>query len=317
MLSLCTDFFFLNFNCKQSHDFCFTFSLTTGLEGKKEKRKKGKKVIEQFKVKQESTRAEPGMESRPELASHCKKEDKGKNVYNEIEPKKTHLSGNDDGCKNNEKGAQENAENKEKNDKNGTFWTVCPYCYYMYEYEKAFEEFCLRCQNCRRAFHGVAVVEPNKNMLVEGRDEYYSGLGYFVLKYSLKRSKKKKESGDEGKTYNVGEVVEISDDSDEDDGGGVNVKSGNGAKEDVLKGNVKGVMQESGNTEVINEEKRVVARKNVKSVPRNSKKVMGRGMKIRKIDGGSVRGSGTGETDLEFIEKDGDVYVGVKSIFDG
>lgn len=268
-------------------------------------------------MKQESTRAEPGMESRPELASHCKKEDKGKNVYNEIEPKKTHLSGNDDGCKNNEKGAQENAENKEKNDKNGTFWTVCPYCYYMYEYEKAFEEFCLRCQNCRRAFHGVAVVEPNKNMLVEGRDEYYSGLGYFVLKYSLKRSKKKKESGDEGKTYNVGEVVEISDDSDEDDGGGVNAKSGNGAKEDVLKGNVKGVMQESGNTEVINEEKRVVARKNVKSVPRNSKKVMGRGMKIRKIDGGSVRASGTGETDLEFIEKDGDVYVGVKSIFDG
>lgn len=283
--------------------------MTTGLEGKK--------VIEQLKVKQESTRAEPGMESRPELASHCKKEDKGKNVYNEIKPKKTHLSGNNDGCKNNEKGAQENAENKEKNDKNGTFWTVCPYCYYMYEYEKAFEEFCLRCQNCRRAFHGVAVVEPNKNMLVEGRDEYYSGLGYFVLKYSLKRSKKKKESGDEGKTYNVGEVVEISDDSDEDDGGGVNAKSGNGAKEDVLKGNVKGVMQESGNTEVINEEKRVVARKNVKSVPRNSKKVMGRGMKIRKIDGGSVRGSGTGETDLEFIEKDGDVYVGVKSIFDG
>ncbi|KAH6796878.1 hypothetical protein C2S52_021432 [Perilla frutescens var. hirtella] len=41
----------------------------------------------------------------------------------------------------------------------GTFWTMCPYCYYVYEYDKVFEDCCLRCANekCKRVLHAVAI----------------------------------------------------------------------------------------------------------------------------------------------------------------
>ncbi|KAK4751815.1 hypothetical protein SAY87_020613 [Trapa incisa] len=35
-----------------------------------------------------------------------------------------------------------------------TFWTTCPYCYYLHEYPTMYENCCLRCQECGRAFHG-------------------------------------------------------------------------------------------------------------------------------------------------------------------
>ncbi|KAL8532415.1 hypothetical protein ACS0TY_008858 [Phlomoides rotata] len=43
-----------------------------------------------------------------------------------------------------------------------TFWTMCPYCYYVFEYEKVFEDCCLRCANerCRRVLHAAAIAAP-------------------------------------------------------------------------------------------------------------------------------------------------------------
>ncbi|KAK9285379.1 hypothetical protein L1049_024570 [Liquidambar formosana] len=45
-------------------------------------------------------------------------------------------------------------------DGDGSFWTACPYCYYLYEYERVYVDCCLRCQNCRRAFHGAIIQSP-------------------------------------------------------------------------------------------------------------------------------------------------------------
>lgn len=260
------------------------------------------------------------MESQPELTTHFSKEEKAESVSTNKEPKK-----NENGCKKKEKVALENGE---KNVESETFWTVCPYCYNLYEYEKAYEECCLRCQNCRRAFHGVAVKEPSKNSLAEGEDEYYCGLGFFSLKYSLNggdgnlmKSQKKKECGRERTSYEVDTVVEISDDSDDDGGGeSMNVKRDDEKdKGDVSMGNVKRMLQGRGKTEVGNEGKKAVTRKNVKSVARKSKKVMGRGMgvKNRRIEAGSSSGTGDGcpDSDLEFFERDGDLFVGIKSSF--
>ncbi|XP_057807153.1 uncharacterized protein LOC131021850 isoform X2 [Salvia miltiorrhiza] len=43
-----------------------------------------------------------------------------------------------------------------------TFWTMCPYCYHVYEYDRVFEDCCLRCANerCRRVLHAVAIAGP-------------------------------------------------------------------------------------------------------------------------------------------------------------
>ncbi|KAF5451471.1 hypothetical protein F2P56_026577 [Juglans regia] len=68
-----------------------------------------------------------------------------------------------------------------------TFWTLCPYCYCMYEYEKDYEGCCLRCQNCRRAYHGMAVNAPPKSILVEegtGKERYHCCWAYFPLGYN-------------------------------------------------------------------------------------------------------------------------------------
>ncbi|KAH9620367.1 hypothetical protein KSS87_001398 [Heliosperma pusillum] len=42
----------------------------------------------------------------------------------------------------------------------GCFWTSCPYCYYLYEYPKKYQDRTLRCQNCRRCFHGLQFRTP-------------------------------------------------------------------------------------------------------------------------------------------------------------
>ncbi|XP_022752286.1 uncharacterized protein LOC111301029 [Durio zibethinus] len=194
----------------------------------------------------------------------------------------------------------------------------------MYEYEKKYEECCLLCQNCRKGFHGLAVAAPPERFLVNGKDgEYYSGYGFFPLGYSgngLFSDKKELAGGDIGKRH---DVVEISDDSD-DEKKEMDVKNeaGKVKAEGLSNGEGRGVM------------------KKVKSVPRNTKKMMGRGVKrtIEKVrvvevnvefengfadidcgsDGGIRFGSGSdqnggcNEDDLEFFEGDDDIYVGLR-----
>ncbi|CAN1827576.1 Ttn [Linum perenne] len=61
-----------------------------------------------------------------------------------------------------------------------SFWTACPYCYILYEYPKVYEECALKCQNCKRGFHAVAVPSPP----VSSKDTYFCCWGFFPLGYS-------------------------------------------------------------------------------------------------------------------------------------
>lgn len=56
-----------------------------------------------------------------------------------------------------------------------TFWTGCPYCCRLYEYPRLYEDCCLRCQNCQKAFH--AIVLPSLPPLLPGKDAYYCPWG--------------------------------------------------------------------------------------------------------------------------------------------
>ncbi|KAK3211183.1 hypothetical protein Dsin_015889 [Dipteronia sinensis] len=281
-----------------------------------------------------------------EIEQNNKEEEEQLDVFTENEQKKkTHFDEKDSVLKNNEKERQEESGENTNKDKKKTFWTVCPFCYYMYEYEKWYEECCLRCQNhnCRRAFHGVAVPEPKNDILVEGGDHYYCGLGLFPLKYSW--------DGSNARVYNTNDVVVISD-SDDDNGDGeaisvnnvgrkVDVRVTKAKEEENLKCGEKGclgVMQGSGKTEEINGGKR---RMHVKSVGRKSKVIRRRDVKSKRMESmnepevkgldlnmkfgqesnGDAHemeiGSGTGDgcfdnADLEFFKKDGDVFVGLK-----
>ncbi|MBA0570176.1 hypothetical protein Golob_003860 [Gossypium lobatum] len=164
-------------------------------------------------------------------------------------------------CLKQEKGAAN--ETKSEDDKS-TFWTVCPYCYHMYEYEKKYEDCCLVCQTCRKGFHGLAVAAPPEHVLMNGEvREYYWGYGFFPLGYFgdvFLRDKKQVGEGDNGKKP---VVVEISDDSD-DEKKGMDVKD--------VGGNVKAENLSNGEGKVV--------MKRVKSVLKNPKKVMGRGVKV-------------------------------------
>ncbi|XP_037497699.1 uncharacterized protein LOC105641745 [Jatropha curcas] len=227
-----------------------------------------------------------------------------------------------------EKKTQNENGDKPPEDANGTFWTVCPYCYYLYEYEGLYEECCLRCQNCRRAFQAVAVAAPPAGMVVEGKEQYYCGIGYFPLKYNLEcfLGDKKGKSGltgghdsflDEKKEKNEGfrssyeNLVVISDDSDDDlsnkeQGEDTNGENGGlGLERYVVKsgvhGNVrvveeaKSVMEGNEGTEVKNDGEKVMRK--VNSVARNTKKLMGRGKKNMNLEsGGNLMMPGAEET---------------------
>lgn len=85
------------------------------------------------------------------------------------------------------------------------FWTACPYCYVLYEYPRAYEECCLRCQNCERAFH--ATVINSLPPMVPGKEAYYCCWGFFPLGFSLESSGtnkgKKKVDGNNNGNNNV------------------------------------------------------------------------------------------------------------------
>ncbi|KAH7848077.1 hypothetical protein Vadar_033566 [Vaccinium darrowii] len=76
-------------------------------------------------------------------------------------------------------GASGSAENASGNN----FWTVCPYCYYLYEYPKAFVDCCLRCQNCKRAFHAAAIASLPP--IVPGKEAYHCCLGFFPMGFTV------------------------------------------------------------------------------------------------------------------------------------
>ncbi|CAN0927596.1 Protein HLJ1 [Linum grandiflorum] len=60
-----------------------------------------------------------------------------------------------------------------------TFWTMCPYCYLLFEYPRAYENCCLRCQKCDRAFHAALI--QSLPPMVPGKDAYYCSWGFFPL----------------------------------------------------------------------------------------------------------------------------------------
>ncbi|XP_061356784.1 uncharacterized protein LOC133301177 [Gastrolobium bilobum] len=66
-----------------------------------------------------------------------------------------------------------------------SFWTMCPYCWYLHEYERKYEDCSLRCTNCKRTFHGVAVKPPAPETIVEGKDQYYCYHLSLPLRYPM------------------------------------------------------------------------------------------------------------------------------------
>ena len=99
----------------------------------------------------------------------------------------------------------------------------------MYEYEKVYEDCCLsclRCQNCRRRFHGVAVNSPRKTEKNgETETEYSVSWSYFPLGFQKEREKVGVSDNRVNLGGNVGDFVWIPDEK----------KDG---KIDCVKGNV-------------------------------------------------------------------------------
>lgn len=62
-----------------------------------------------------------------------------------------------------------------------SFWTACPYCYVLYEYPRVYEDCTLRCQDCKRAFHGVMIPSPP----VTDKDTYFCCWAFFPLGLSV------------------------------------------------------------------------------------------------------------------------------------
>ncbi|KAB2617538.1 hypothetical protein D8674_013407 [Pyrus ussuriensis x Pyrus communis] len=247
--------------------------------------------------------------------------------------KKTHFeNGSEEGK---ESGKQrEEREEIVGNGKNGrgynggkTFWTLCPYCYYMFEYEKVYADCCLRCQNCRKGFHGVAIKPPSGDVIVEGKEQYNFCFGYFQMGYMDPNSKMESEVVDK-KDENV--VVISDDDSDEDDFGDGNVGF-EGMHEEVVRSGSHGAEGKTPVKRVKIPAGRIKSTKS-KSVARNTKKIMGNGMRSRRIEledvervkcedmeveeGNGVAegegGSGSGGTGgLEFFEGEDDIFVGI------
>ncbi|CAN1332028.1 Protein HLJ1 [Linum perenne] len=70
-------------------------------------------------------------------------------------------------------------EQSQRSARMASFWTICPYCYLMYEYPRVYENCCLRCQKCERAFHAALI--QSLPPMVPGKDAYYCSWGFFPL----------------------------------------------------------------------------------------------------------------------------------------
>ncbi|KAG6401164.1 hypothetical protein SASPL_138010 [Salvia splendens] len=171
-----------------------------------------------------------------------------------------------------------------------TFWTVCPYCYYVYEYDKVFEDCCLKCQNqrCRRVLHAVPIAGPPPPPDVVARGQYCCpGFMPFALRSANGDPIRDKLWLPFAPLHHRGSQAHV-----------------NGEK-----------AKTEGNS-----------RKRMKSVPWKSKKLLGRGINI---DGGEanfvygVREDGCFNDEpkpcsggLEFLNGDDDVFVSLPCEFD-
>ncbi|CAN1332018.1 Protein HLJ1, partial [Linum perenne] len=80
---------------------------------------------------------------------------------------------------NNINSAVNREEQSQRSARMASFWTICPYCYLMYEYPRVYENCCLRCQKCERAFHAALI--QSLPPMVPGKDAYYCSWGFFPL----------------------------------------------------------------------------------------------------------------------------------------
>ncbi|KAK9713977.1 hypothetical protein RND81_06G062800 [Saponaria officinalis] len=87
------------------------------------------------------------------------------------------------------------------------FWTTCPYCYVLYEYPRVYKECCVRCQNCERAFHAVAI--SSLPPLVPGKEAYYCCWGFFPLGFSAESGGG--GGGSKGKKFDTNNVQGVND----------------------------------------------------------------------------------------------------------
>ncbi|CAI0405889.1 unnamed protein product, partial [Linum tenue] len=79
---------------------------------------------------------------------------------------------------------QQNARpSSRRSSRMASFWTLCPYCYIMYEYPRVYEDCCLRCQKCERAFHAALI--HSLPPMVPGKESYYCSWGVFPLGFML------------------------------------------------------------------------------------------------------------------------------------
>ncbi|KAI3462124.1 hypothetical protein Pfo_018787 [Paulownia fortunei] len=245
----------------------------------------------------------------------------------------------------------------------GTFWTMCPYCYYVYEYDKVFEECCLRCANekCRRVLHAVAIRAPPPPDVVE--KGHYLCAGFMPFAVCNSNGEEIRDtlwvpfaspigSASKGCDYNFacngeGPVVDISDDERAGTGDAVTAEEMGfqdhcNGKKTKIKGNGERPKSRGGNENgfMENSVKEVRMRKK-KSVPWNSKKLMGRGFRIDSNQAHSVYGVGEEghsnvdenegegwehgfggemsndvESGVDFFEGDDDVLIGLQCDFD-
>lgn len=224
---------------------------------------------------------------------------------------------------------------------NESFWTACPYCYYIYEYEKVYKDCCLRCQNCRKPFHGEVINAPAPEIMVPGKEQYYFCYGLVPLKHYGSMDKDKEASDKKGEENSNGvlegldqKVVEISEDDDDEEDNVISLNgclgSGNqGNNGEICNGGVEGLCkesvknegrignglekQESGRSELRNCEKRLKRMlkapagriMNTKAVASNTNKIIGN--RIGDWDSNEIGGPG-----VVFYEGEDDVLVGLE-----
>lgn len=251
----------------------------------------------------------------------------------------------------------------------GTFWTMCPYCYYVYEYDKVFEDCCLRCANerCRRVLHAVAIGAPPPPDVVEKGHYWCAGFMPFAICNDNGEEIGEKlwvpfepaigsaGKGCDHKFASNGDWVVVSDDEMgatedaetveekrfQDHGHGKKTKIEGEASNGGDKKDANGEIPESTCGNTMENFVKEVRMKRKKSVPWNSKKLMGRGFEIDSNQAHFIYGIGEegysnvdksegehceqwfgGETHndiesgVEFYEGDDEVFVSLSGNFD-
>ncbi|CAA0831796.1 Chaperone DnaJ-domain superfamily protein [Striga hermonthica] len=253
-----------------------------------------------------------------------------------------------------------------------TFWTICPYCYYVYEFERAYEDCCLRCSNekCRRVLHAVAIGGPGPPPDVVEKGQYTCA-GFIPLGISGGGDGGEKlwspfeplvgpacNVGDQNAASNgKGAVIDVSDEvmvgreGDETVCSEFQDLSHGKRMKFAVEASEYGEMKDFNGEGLARENEIALMERGVKegrmmrekSVPWNSKKLMGRGVKIDENQANLIFGSGESgdsnvtesseegldfvfggemtngfeiESGVEFFEGDDDVLIGLQGDFD-